>query len=217
VPRLQESWLHTLAFAARFDDHFFGRAVPDALVVRVDGTGAPVATAGGVARQDDGTYRFIDLAPGSHVLEVFSPDERWVSFGGAITIDTPIASPGSPVVYELWPGPTAPTPLGATAVRGHLGGTDAGGLAIEILPVTATPPVFSGRPFTRSNAAGEFLFLVTGTLTPDSDGRVRVRARVANGTRTIANIVLPATGEVFLGSDFWIKPGADTRAQLNLT
>jgi hypothetical protein len=103
----------------------------------------------------------------------------WVRWGDDPLLTLPLSDPGTPLPLELWPVAGAVAPAAAAGVRGCLGGPAGADLTVRIAP----PGVPSTR-FTRTDAAGEFLFLPPGRLPTDATGRVPLRITVtaADGT-----------------------------------
>ncbi|SNR51115.1 hypothetical protein EYF88_10810 [Paracoccus sediminis] len=214
---------HTLSLAVRFIDHFSGRPVPQELPVRLSESYARPAPRpdGSGARQADGSYRFLGAAAGTRRILWRDPFRRsqsgWIRWEIAdpeVTLPLPV--PAQVIDQELWPTAGAETTPGATGVRGKLRGTGAGGLEIRI--------ALQGRPFnrlTRSDPAGEFLFLPPGVLPLDAGGRVplTIEARIPGGAvrPILSGSFLPATaGAGFAGPDFTILPQTVARVTFQL-
>jgi len=204
---------HVLSLAVRFLDHFSGRPVPQELPVRLSGSYArPVRRPDGLgARQADGSYRFLGAEPGTRRILWRDPFQRsqsgWIRWEAADPeVTLPLAAPAQMIEHELWPTAGAEVAPGITGVRGQLRGADAAGLEIRIAR--------QGRPFdrmTRSDAAGEFLFLPPGALPLDATGRVplTIEARIPGGAirPILSGRFLPATaGADFAGPNFTILP-----------
>lgn len=219
-----DSVRHVMSFAVSFVDHFNGEPVPDELPVRLAGSFArPARAPGGRGyRQADGTYRFVNVAPGPQRLlwrEPFNRGEagwmRWYDPEPELVL--PLANPAQAERIELWPAPSAEPAKGAVGVRGKLAGPDASGLEVRL--------ALQGQPFDRftcTDAAGEFLFPLGGRLPLDNAGRVplRIAVQAADGTpRLLAGggFIPAATGSNFGADQFAILPGQLARIRFNLT
>lgn len=214
---------HTLLLAVRFLDHFTGRPVPQELPVRLSESHArPVRRPDGRgARQADGSYRFVGADPGTRRILWRDPFQRsqsgWIRWEAADPeVTLPLAAPAQLIEHELWPTAAARVAPGATGVRGRLRGAAAGGLEIRI--------ALQGRPFdrmTRTDEAGEFLFLPPGALPLDASGRVplTIEARIPGGAvrPILSGSFLPATaGAGFAGQNFTILPQTVARVTFQL-
>jgi hypothetical protein len=214
---------HSLSFAVRFLDHFTRRPVPQELPVRLSGSYQRPARRqdGAGRRQADGTYRFLGVPPGPQRVLWRDPFQRsqggWVRWDADDPVLTvPLADPAQVVEHDLWPTATADVPPGTTGVRGKLVGANAAGLEIRI--------ALQGQPFdrvTRSDQAGEFLFLPPGALPLDPVGRVplTIEARLSGGpVRPVASgsFQPPATGAPFAGPNFTILPQSVARVTFQL-
>ena len=214
---------HALTLALRFLDHFTGRPVPQELPVRLSGDHArPVRRPDNAgARQADGSYRFVNADPGTRRILWRDPFQRsqsgwtrWDAPDPEVTL--PLADPAQVIDLELWPTADAKVPPGATGLRGKLRGPGAAGLEIRIAP--------QGQPFdrmTRTDAAGEFLFLPPGVLPLDAAGRVplTIAARSPGGpARPIASISFlpPGAGAPVAGQDFTIPSQSVARVTFQL-
>lgn len=222
---IRESWGHTLSFAIRFNNHFTGRPVADELPVRLDTTFIrPVLAPRSGHRQDDGTYRFIDVASGTHRvrwLPPFSDSYRgWVSWEADPMVQVPLSNPAELIVRDLWPAANADVPPGVTAVRGRLVGDNVSDLRVRI-----TNPTFPTPSFTYSNTAGDFLFLLPEPVATDSNGRIELDIEVANGTRVVdgGEFMPAASGAVFPAAAgdppdrFTVAPGRSSRVLFRIT
>lgn len=203
--------LHELSLVVRFVDHFSGTLPEVEFPVRLaDRLTRPVPRpGGGGARQADGTYRFRNLAGGSAQVRWRLPFARshagWTRWDDDLAVALPQADPSVPIEIAIWPEAAATAPMGATGVRGKLLGVAVSGLEISIgqsAPFTR---------FTRSDAAGEFLFLPPGALTTDAGGRVplmiQVRDRLGVPRAVTGGRFLPATaGAAFAGANFSVLP-----------
>lgn len=214
---------HALSLAVRFLDHFSGRPVPQELPVRLSESYDRPALRpdGGGARQTDGSYRFRGASPGIRRILWRDPFQRsqsgWIRWEIADPeVTLPLATPTQVIEHDLWPTAAAPVAPGATGVRGKLRGTGAGGLEIRI--------ALQGQPFdrmTRSDQAGEFLFLPPGTLPLDAGGRVplTIEARIPGGAvrPILSGSFLPDTaGAAFAGQNFTILPQTVARVTFQL-
>lgn len=183
---------HSLSFSIRFVNHFTGAPVDDELNVRIDGLfQRPSKAPGGSGRrQNDGTYRFLSVPEGRHRIRWRDPFRRtqagWASWDDDPEITLPLPDPETPVEASLWPSASAEAPASATGVRGKLVGPDISGLTVRI----GQMGVFDR--YTRSDEAGEFLFLPPGGLSPDPMGVIAMAIdvqtpdggpRVVNGWR----------------------------------
>ena len=219
----REALSHRLSFAVRFVDHFSGEPVADELPVRLADTLQRPATRsdGAGHRQPDGTYRFLNAPDGDVTVLWRQPFERtqagWSRFAADPVIHLPLADAATPVAVDLWPSAGAQAPASATGVRGKLVGANAGGLTVRIARF--------GQPFDRftlSDAAGEFLFLPPGRLTPDpATGRVplSIEVRQPGGAlrAVIGGAFLPPTaGAAFAAADFDIAPRTLPRIRFQL-
>ena len=214
---------HSLSLAIRFLDHFTRRAVVQELPVRLDHSFTrPVRRAdGGGMRQADGCYRFLRLPLGTHRILWRDPFQRsaagWTRWDQPDPIVTlPLADPTTAIEVELWPTPEATTAAGTTGLRGKLHGTGVAGLEIRIAP--------QGQSFdrmTRSDDAGEFLFLPPGALPLDVAGRVRLTMQVRAPGGAVRPIISgrfqPASaGPAFAGNAFSILPQTAARVLFQL-
>ena len=172
---------HSLSFSIRFVNHFTGAPVNDELNVRIDELFQRPAKAPGRAgrRQNDGTYRFLSVPHGQHRIRWRDPFRRtqagWASWEDDPEVTLPLSNPETPVQADLWPAANAEAPASATGVRGKLVGPDISGLTVRIGP----PPGIFDR-YTRTDEAGEFLFLPPGGLSPDPMGVIAMAIEVRN-------------------------------------
>jgi len=216
---ISEGWQHRLSFSIRFNNHFTGEPVVDALPVRLDHSFTrPVLSPQGSYRQADGTYRFIDLAAGTHRVRWLPPLEEsfrsWVSWEGDPLVQVPVADPGALISRELWPHAAAPVAPGVSAVRGRLVGADNSDLRIRI-----SHPAIPSTRFTRSDDAGDFLFLLPEPLETNAVGRLALDIEIDDGARTIngGNFFPADSGAAFVGAVFSIVPGRCSRVLFRIT
>jgi hypothetical protein len=203
---------HALSCAVRFEDHFTGEPVGDELPVRLAGSfQRPITRPGGAGRrQDDGAYRFVDAPSGTTRILWREPFARshadWTRWDDDPEIVLPLADPTALVAVELWRTSNAAAPASATGVRGRLIGPNPAGQTIRIA-LQAAP----FDRFTRSDDAGDFLFLPPGRLPTNAQGRVPLTidvhdpggvVRAVNG----GTFVPPSAGAVFPAADFEILP-----------
>jgi hypothetical protein len=208
-------WQHSLSFAVRFDDHFFGEPVPEELPVRLSPSQRrPVKGPSGKARQSDGTYRFVDVEPGSHRVLWLPPFEdafrTWTSWGPPLEVSVPLADPAAVVVADLWPTPEAGVRAGTTAIRGKVVGPGAAGLGVS-LTRTGSPPT---DRTSRTDRFGEFLFPLPMRLEPNAANLLPLTVRVAG--RTVSRCVAEPIGTEFPGADFTVRAGVVTRVKFFL-
>jgi hypothetical protein len=142
------------------------------------------------------------------------PSGRYRALTPPLTVTVPLADTDIQrcVVQQLWPTPRSTTPLGMTATRGRLLGTNVGNLQIEIAATPAVPPpTFS--TFTRTDADGEFLFLLPEPVPVDaSTGLAPLTIQVDGGGRTVAETkVLGGTPTVFPSALFQIPVARPAR------
>lgn len=208
-----ESVRHRLSFAVRVDDHFTASPVTEELLVEVDsGEEAVRNPQRSGFRHSDGTYRFLSVRPGPRLVRVVSTSGAGFTWTPTTPVAVPLPDPGVPVVVEMWPSAQADAPLGVVAVRGVLV-TAAAGQEVRIEPVDT--PALGKR--TRCDARGEFLFPVPGwTEAVPSTGRVRLDVSVPARTVASVDVVEGTTTTHFVGSQFDVPPGAETRARINL-
>jgi hypothetical protein len=213
---------HRLSLSVRFLDHFSGAVVPDELPVRLaDGVARPVPRpGGGGARQADGSYRFRNLPGGTARLLWREPFTRsqagWTAWTDDPEIVLPRPDPTRPFDVELWPTAAAKAPSAATGVRGKLTGAAVDGLVVRIAR--------QGQPFdrfTRSDAAGEFLFLTPGALTTNPAGLVplTIEVRTTGGVPrpVVGGAFVPAVaGAAFAGANFTVAPRSVPRIVFQL-
>jgi hypothetical protein len=205
---------HLLSFALRVDDAFVDAPIAEELAVWLDTGEAPIkAPDHDGARQVDGTYRFIALAPGARLLTITSPSGDGFTWTATTPITIPIADPRQAVVVSMWPTPQARTPLGVIAIRGALV-TAPAGTEVHIDPVATPSP---GKK-TRCDAAGEFLFVVAGWTEIDpTTGMVELAATVPARTVTSVDVLDGPTVTTYSSANFFVPPGRDTRVRIHLT
>ena len=217
---VQGSWRHALTFALRYDDHFLRVPVEETLDVTALSPAQqeifPVSSQAGSYRHADGTYRFIDLRDGNYGIAARSRTGLWVSWDPPLSLAAPLAQPSSPIARELWPTPAAGVAPGMTAVRGKLLGTSIQRLKVEI--AASAGGVFDR--FNCADSAGEFLFPVALRVKPENDGRIKLKVRVAGGSRVVNSIDVSnpsgSTVDHFVGVDFLVAPGRVSRVKLNV-
>jgi hypothetical protein len=215
---------HVLGAAVRIDDHFLVAPIPDELDVRVDTFERPINVRGGGRRRHaDGTYRFIDLAAGTHALRVTSPDDRWMMLDPPPAVVVPMGSPVRALRVEAWPTPRQDAPPGTSAVRGKLVGAPDATIAQRIEIDVAGQPFqveIDGAPrlrFTRTSSFGEFLFLLPGHLALDGNGRVAITVRVIGHVVTGGDVVDGDQLIPFSSATFRAIPGKETHVRLLVT
>lgn len=214
---------HQLSFAVRFLDHFSGRPVPDELPVRLfTGRQRPAERQDGAGhRQADGTYRFLNAPDGAQAILWRDPFlrtqngwTRWETDDPVVTL--PVSDPAALLDVELWPTAEAVARTGVTGIRGKLEGPDVMGLEVRI--------ALQGQPFdrvTRTDQAGEFLFLPPGSLPVSASGRVPLTIEVGvpgGAARAVAQgrFQPPTAGADFVGADFTALPQIVSRVILQL-
>jgi hypothetical protein len=208
-------WQHTLSFAVRFNDHFLREPVPDELPVRLSPSfQRPVRDGAGKARQRDGTYRFIDVAPGAHRLLWAPPFEdsfaMWTSWEPLLDLTLPFADPSAVVDIDLWPTPSASVRAGTTAVRGKLVGANAVAQEVSVRRTGAAQP---GR-VTRTDRYGEFLFLLPERIEPNATGLLPLTITVTN--RVVSGGTVEPAGTSFAGANFVVRPAVATRVKFSV-
>jgi hypothetical protein len=215
---------HVLGSAVRIDDHFLVAPIPDELDVRLDTFERPTKVRGGGSRRHaDGTYRFVDLADGTHALRVTSPDDRWMVLDPLPALVVPMAPPIRALRVEAWPTPLQDVPRGMTAVRGKLVGAPGATIAQRIELDVAGQPFqveIDGAPrlrFTRSSSFGEFLFLLPGHLPLDGNGQVAITVRVIGHIVSGGDVVDGDQSIPFSGATFRAIPGKETHVRLPVT
>ena len=205
---------HRLSFALRVDDAFVDAPIAEELRVSLDTGEAPLkAPDHDGPRQADGTYRFLDLAPGPRQLTIASPSGDGFTWTATTPIAIPIADPRQAVVVSMWPTPQARTPLGVIAIRGALV-TAPAGTEVHIDPVATPSP---GKK-TRTDAAGEFLFVVAGWTEIDpTSGLVELVASVPAHLVTSVDVLDGPTVTTYATPNFFVPPGRDTRVRIHVT
>jgi hypothetical protein len=214
---------HRLSLCVRFMDHFSGLPVADEFPVRLSsGHQRPVLRSDRAGhRHADGTYRFLDaLAGDQHILwrdpfqRTHNGWTRWDLDNPAVSL--PSASPTQKVDIELWPTAEAVTKPNATGVRGKLEGANVSGLEVQI--------ALQSEPFvrlTRTDQAGEFLFLPPGSLPLNAAGRIpfKIQVRTPGGPVrmvTGGRFQPTAAGADFIGTSFSTLPQIVTRTIFQL-
>jgi hypothetical protein len=213
------SWHHTLSLAVRFNDYFLREPVADELPVRLSPTfQRPVRNGAGKTRQSDGTYRFVDIAPGSHRL-LWSPSfedsfATWTSWEPPLDLTLPLTDPSEVVDVDLWPTPSASVRAGTTAIRGKLVGANAVAQEVSLRRTGSAQP---GR-VTRTDRYGEFLFLLPATIdsTPQAQAQVQLPLTVTVTNRTVSGGTIEPAGTAFAGSNFVVRLAVATRVKFSL-
>jgi hypothetical protein len=214
--------LHGLSLALRFVDHFSGTVPEVEFPVRLSERFArPVPRpGGGAARQADGTYRFRNLAGGRARVLWRPPFARshagWTRWEDDPEVTLPQADPSVPIEIAIWPDAAAAAPGGATGVRGKLLG-----VAVPDLQIRITPQGQSFSRFTRSDGAGEFLFLPPGALATDATRRVPFTIEVSDraGVQRVVSggrFLPDSAGAPFAGSNFSVLPRSVPRILFEL-
>lgn len=215
---IADHWSHTLSFLVRFRDHFTGQIILEELPVRVvDPPLRPARAADGAYRQADGTYRFLDLGPGTFELAwrpaLTTAEQGWTDHGQTLAVTTPLAQPTGIIDFELWPTPDRSVPTSMTAIRGRLIGLSAARRQVRI--GAATVPQINH--YTRTDSQGEFVFLLPGRWTRNPSGRINLRVEVDGGG--VAGGASEPTSDIpgFVGAHFEAMPGRTTRINFRLT
>ena len=211
----EEGWVHNLAFSIRFDNHFTGRSISEALPVRLDDSFIqPVLSPMGSHRQSDGSYRFINLNTGVYQVRwlpaLQSSYLSWVSWQEDPQITLPVADPMVLNRQDLWPTANAFVAPGLTAVRGRLTGTGVDDLIVRIgIPGS----INASTRFTRSDVNGDFLYLLPDALAPNATGSLLLEIEVDDGAATVngGEFVPPSSGSVFAADQFLVMPGKCSR------
>jgi hypothetical protein len=205
---------HRLSLAVRVDDHFSGAPWPDELDVGLDTLEPPVEAAGGGGiRHDDGTYRFVGLAPGARQLTVASRDGTAFAWTPATPVVLPLASPVTPIVVEMWPSPRARIAAGTLVIRGRLA-VAAAGQEVRMQVVGVVPPRIRR---TRCDADGELTFVVAGPVALTASRTVELDVSVPGRVLTSIQILDGDTNPTTAGTRFAVAPGRETRVRFNLT
>jgi hypothetical protein len=212
---------HSLAFAIRVDDAFTDRPVGEELDVSIDTGETPVAAPGGGRRQADGTYRFIDLAPGPRQVAVASPSGVGFTWTATTSVAVPIADRRAAIVIPMFPTTSASAPTNVIAIRGVLV-TAGAGQEVQINPVlnpppTPPPPLPPPR-FTRCDADGEFLFVVAGgTQIDPPSGLVPLKVDVPGRGVTSVEVFEGLTATIYPTHTFFVPPGRELRVRIHLS
>lgn len=233
--RAVETTPHHLLLAVRVEDHFSGAPWPSELTVDLDGRDPIARAPGGKTRHPDGTYRFLGGGTGPRQVSVTGADVFTWTPTTAVTVPRTTA-----LVVEVWPSARAAVPTGTLAIRGKLvGGAVADReVRMEIGGPTPPPPPPPALPVrnrrTRSDASGEFLFVVVGPtvlikqpqpVPPPPPAPAlplvppKVRLAVTVPGRTLASIQIfdGVTNPTVAPNQFFVLPGRETRAVFNLT
>jgi hypothetical protein len=212
---ISEGWVHRLAFSIRFDNHFTGRSISEALPVRLDDSFIqPVLSPMGSHRQSDGSYRFINLETGVYQVRwlpaLQSSYLSWVSWQKDPQITLPVVDPMVLIRQDLWPTASASVAPGLTAVRGRLTGAGVDDLIVRIgIPGS----INVSTRFTRSDVNGDFLYLLPDALAPNATGSLLLEIEVNNGAATVngGEFVPASSGPVFAADQFLVMPGKCSR------
>ncbi len=201
---------HSLSFAVRVEDAFTDTPVLEELDISVSPLANPVANRDhSGARQSDGTYRFIDLEPDAYGVTIRSPNG--FTWDPATFVAVPVPDRRIPIRIKLFPSPSASPPLGTTAIRGKL--VTAADQEVQIEP-TATPAL---NTHTRSDATGEFLYVIAGWTKLDPLTQLlELAATVPGHTVTSVDVFDGVSTTNYSGSTFSVPPGRDTRARFHL-
>jgi hypothetical protein len=209
---------HSLSFALRVDDHFTNNPVASELAVTLDTPDVPIGnqTRTGT-RFPDGTYRFIGVPAGSRIVTVTASDGTAFTWTPSTPVILPLPDRRIPVVIELWPTPSASIAVGALVVRGKLVTAAAGQIVQIEAQAYPTSPAFPPRnKRTRSDANGEFAFVVAGSMGVRPDNKVALACTVPGHTITSIDVVDGATTTTTAGSNLLVTPGRETRAIFHL-
>lgn len=200
--------------AVRVDDHFTEAPWPTEVEVALDTREGPVQVqGGGGTRHADGTYRFIGLAPGPRQLAVTAPGGSAFTWAASTPVGLPLASPALPIVVELWPSPSARIAAGTIVIRGRLVTAAAGQVVRMEVAGLAAPR----NRRTRCDGAGEFVFVVVGSMAVNADYRVELDVTVPGRTLASIQILDGDTNPTTPGATVAVPPGRETRALFNLT
>lgn len=209
---------HSLSFAVRVDDHFSGLPATEQLAVTLDTPDVPVPTEARTGtRFPDGTYRFIGVPAGARTITVTSPSGTAFTWAPTTLVTLPLPDRRVPVVIELWPAPNAAIQAGTLVIRGKLVTATAGQVVqIEAQAYPIAPPFPPRNRRTRCDAAGEFTFVVVGTMGVTPDNFVSLVVTVPGRTVTSIDIVDGSTVTNTPGSTVLVRPGRETRALIHL-
>lgn len=201
---------HSLSFAVRVEDAFTGNLILEELDISVSPLAKPVPNRERTGmRHSDGTYRFIDLEPDAY--EVTLRSAKGFTWTATTVVTVPLADRRTAVRIQLFPTPAADAPLGVIAIRGAL--VTAANHEVRIEP-TATPALGTR---TRSDASGEFLYVIAGWTALDPTTQlVALAATVPGRTVTSVDVSDGFTTTTYSGSTFSVPPGRDTRARFHL-
>jgi hypothetical protein len=215
-----DGWFHNLSFVLRFNNHFTGDAVADELPVRLaNSLIRPVLRNDGAGRrQPDGTYRFVNLSGGTHLVRWLPPWARsfrgWISWEDILKVTVPNVMPASVIERDLWPTSSATPDPAMTAIRGKLQGTNVAGQEVRIFA-----PASPRNNFTRTDQFGNFLFPLPHPIPTDNLGMLDLQIQVEGGTRPVnGGQFHPAeAGETFPAADFKVAPGRCHRIIFQIT
>jgi hypothetical protein len=216
---VSEDVSHDLAFAVRVDDAFTDVPVAEELAVVLDTGAQPVAAPDHVGgRQADGTYRFLDLGPGTYLVSVTSPSKRGFTWDPTSSVTVPVANRADAVVVPMWPTPQASAPTGTIALRAVLDGA-APAQEIRIRAVLTPPPALPPPVRrARSDADGELLFVVAGaTQIDDTTGLVPLHVDAPGHAVTAVDVVDGVASTTYAGADFFVPPRGQTRVRIHLS
>ncbi len=208
-----ETVSHKLSLAVRVDEHFSMQPWSDEVDVRLDTMEPPVALAGSPkrTRNPDGTYRWIDLAPGARAVTVVSRDGSGFTWTATTPVVLPLVNPAVPLVIEMWPTPSARISANTIVIRGRLN-TAATGQEVR-MEVDGVAP---RNRFTRCDDRGEFTFVVLGPMELDTNSDVVLIVTVPGRTVDTIQIIDGDTNPTVVGNSFAVRPGRETRAHINL-
>lgn len=204
---------HDLSLVVRVDDAFLDRPVVEELDVRLVTGELPVrAPDHDGPRQQDGTYRFIDLpgAPLSSVdLQVISPRGNGFTHPAVTPLILQL-DPAAVQAVRFYPSPRAAAPAGVIAVRGVL----VGGVPDQLVTIEPTATSQPAR-HTYTTDGGEFLFVVAGWTEIDPATSL-VSLRITTPSVTSVDVVLDGATTPTSGNTFAVPPGRETRVRFHI-
>jgi hypothetical protein len=135
-------------------------------------------------------------------------------------VQVPLDDPVTLITRDLWPEASAAVDPGVTAVRGRLLGVNTFDLSVRI-----SNPAFPSTRFTRSNASGDFLYLLTGPVETNTAGLLELNIEVADGARNVTGgeFVPDDSGTAFPAAagdppdHFSVLPGRCSRVLFHVT